>query len=321
DDGRARVLRNKQPAEAFMPTEGPQCRRIDEERRAKSVQHSIHGNGATRRQRHLGGGNRPEGGIIHRSLPKEDIGAVAPQYFVDSLRIVAEPCTDGLHGYLLRRDLAQIDQYPARTCKALAGLCRIGDAKAPAIGHSQACGSLHVDEKGVHPVGQPGDLQPAACKRAALYLAPVEIFNQPPIRGSAGEGKIWVKSGRTVAAVYIDKVRRARQQGHCKCGRASRRSYHLRLVETGDEAGCVFALENPGRDEKTLEKVSCVESIRLRNGSRRSVSFRKGAELDAKRPGAIGFLLSMEGRAAEGGIGFTLVIRFPSGKIGERTGS
>src|SRR5690606_40147225 len=107
-----------------------------------------------------------------------DLGAVAPQYFVDSLRIVAEPCTDGLHGYLLRRDLAQIDQYPARTCKALAGLCRIGDAKEPAIGHSQACGSLHVDEKGVHPVGQPGDLQPAACKRAALYLAPVEIFNR-----------------------------------------------------------------------------------------------------------------------------------------------
>ncbi|MNL71329.1 hypothetical protein D3C87_1964610 [compost metagenome] len=66
----------------------------DEEWKAESMDQAVDSERATRKQWYLRCGDRPRIRIAHRRFPKEDIGAVMPEDFVDLVRMGSEPSAD-----------------------------------------------------------------------------------------------------------------------------------------------------------------------------------------------------------------------------------
>ena len=170
--------------------------------------------------------------------------------------------------------------------------------------------ALDMDEEGVDLVGQPGDLQPVAGKRAPLDRGAVEIFDRSRPGVCAAEGEIWVHAGRPVGVVDVDQVGGTRQQRHGEAFGAHRRGFDLRLVEAGDEAvpPVSGAIPGPAMKWRLEEGARRLAGSRRKLPARRRIGLGEGVEVDAERAAAVGLGRHMDGRAAKRREGRQMVV-------------
>ena len=108
-DGRAGILGDHQPAPWGAIGEG--C--FDEDRRTEAVDEPVHREAPALRKRHLGRGDRAEGGIRDRRFAEEDEGVVPGHQGRRLVRVVGQPRADGAHRRAALRQRPHRDQLAA----------------------------------------------------------------------------------------------------------------------------------------------------------------------------------------------------------------
>ena len=147
--------------------------RVEPDRDAEWNERAIDGEAASGAERHPLGTER----ALARDLAEEDIGRVLAPQRRALLRMRLHPSADSLHGQLLARNFAALEQQPADRHVGMAIAAVIADPNRAALLQPYLPRSLDLQKEGVDRVVNPGELKPLPGQRAILDLGPAETLS------------------------------------------------------------------------------------------------------------------------------------------------
>ena len=155
-DGGAGVLGEHQPLQRPV---GRGIRGGQEHRRAQRHETGVHRHRTLRRQSDAVGALGPLFRINHGFLAEEHHGRVGIEHFRHALRVALRPGADVLHGGLVGRQFAPVDQPAANGRVGLAVVIGVGHAdglaRIGAVGQQHAARTLHLQKEVVHRIVHP----------------------------------------------------------------------------------------------------------------------------------------------------------------------